>query len=248
MNAKLAKNCALLAVGPVHAHWVRSPLDVREFEPAAKRAFRAARAKNPFLFDGEIFHLLAWHVERGRVRLEGCFVRFRHALASRALPRRALRIHPVGVSGLTILTHRGKKFVVLARRAPHVMTNEGMYECVPAGSIDAASKTASGVISLARTVRTELREELGIRGRAVTRITPFCLVQDLQYRLFDVGCVIEIRMSPDALQRAWQTTAREYTDVRVIPLARAQRWMAAHHAALVPTSAVLLDAYLQLQK
>ena len=108
------------------------------------------------LFNGSLFSIDSV----SPTEITGWLAEYRWFLAQRRDPalRRALCVHPLGVTGVLCCADG----VVLGRRAGSVEMDAGLWELVPSGSVDGSVTGPDGEIDLRGHLLTELKEEIGI--------------------------------------------------------------------------------------
>lgn len=152
----------------------------------------------------------------------GYTAEYRHWIAQRARPElfKDLPLRPVAVSGLL----ECKDGVVLGRRAASMTQDAGLLELVPSGGIDISKinddihQQSNVNVDFLSQILTELHEEIGIKSGFVSRVKPFCLVEDTKSRVLDIGIAIESPLSYDEILTIHRNTAtKEYDKLRLVP-------------------------------
>jgi hypothetical protein len=188
------------------------------------------------LFNGKIFSAVEFTPDI----ILGRIVEYRHLIAQRAKPElfEVLNIRPVAVSGLFQCANG----VVFGRRSGMTTQDAGLWELCPSGGLD-TSKTAAGCkMDYCAQILTELQEEIGISPDVVTDIRPFCLVDDLDSHVIDIGIALTSSLSADeviAIHRAAAT--KEYDKLFIVPHDEVAQFLEYKRGQLVVVSAALLD-------
>lgn len=160
--------------------------------------------ENSHLFNGLIYHF-----ERiSQQVVYGQFVEYKYFYACTTDPelQTQLKLFPLGITGIT---RCGGK-TLIGKRSTSVTLFQGMFEFVPAGSID-PQVIVNNEVDLNRQFVIELEEETGISDSFVDSITPYLLVRDNQKKLVDI--VARIELSERALDYTWGNSS-EYSEIR----------------------------------
>lgn len=163
-----------------------------------------ARTANPRLHDGSLFDMTA-HTEG---HIEGRLVAYRHWMALRADPslRATYTIAPLAVTGVTWV----EGTLLLGRRARHTTQDAGLWELVPAGTLDHAGP--EGRVDPQAVLLAELAEELGVTATAVEAIeAPLALVEDEAPGVWDLVLPLRLGIEFDALEAAFATRPTDET-------------------------------------
>ena len=195
-----------------------------------------ARAHRPGLADGRIFS-----VERfSAARIAGRFVPYRRLMAQRAKPAlfAALGVRPLAVSGVLACSDG----IVFGRRAADVTDDAGSWELVPSGGVPPECADAAGRVDLARQIRSELVEEIGLESTEVTASEILCAVEDDQSRVIDVGFALASPLSAAEVRARYvRRASREYAELAIVAKADVSAFAAEHKRNLIAVSRVLLD-------
>jgi HAD superfamily hydrolase (TIGR01509 family) len=224
-----------LAHGEVQAEQVAQEAVAELDAVSVQRAWEAAVAQRPGLFDGLCTHVSAVTTESPR-RLTLQPVRYRHILAQRCAGR-DLGLRSLAVSAL-VVDQRGR--VLVGQRNAIVTDYANAWETVPSGGVDA--RQGAGPVDLEGQVWAELAEETGLRPPAPTdtiptqtspsasptALVPMGLLDDHAH--FVVDAAFALRVPTSAVQ------ASEHHELR---------WLTASEAEalpLIPTARLLLMA------
>jgi hypothetical protein len=197
------------------------------------------RRRGTSIFNGNIFSA----VEASSRRIIGRVVEYRHLIAQMARPELydALQVRPVAVSGLFECADG----IVFGRRSDTMMQDAGLWELVPSGGLDTSNR-APGEVDYRAQLLTELDEEIGIGSDAISSLTPFCLVEDLDSHVLDIGIAMVSPLSADAMLRIHrEAKSNEYEELRVVPVADMAKFIRGEAAQLVGVSAALIDQFLK---
>lgn len=178
--------------------------------------------------------------------IHGYIVEYRHLIAQRAKPAlfKDLQVRPVAVSGLFECADG----IVFGRRAESMTQDAGLWELVPSGGID-TSKIHDALHSTVKIdflpqILTELHQEIGIKSSFVSSVNPFCLVDDTDSHVLDIGISIESPLSADKVLRAHHVNAtKEYDELRIVSHADVSDFIKHEALRLVKVSAELLQTY-----
>lgn len=186
-----------------------------------RASWQTAQSENPRLFDGPILAVRSVDVASGHViaRLD----RFAHVVCQpggRSVPTTIL-----SVTGVVEAGDHDSPRMLLARRGAQTRSYPGMWEFAPAGGLEASASPASlDLEGVMRTLRTELREEVGV-------VSPLCdaraigLVFDPRARSLDVIVRARIEGEPPPLRTGGEH-AWECADARWIDAAELDRMLA----------------------
>jgi hypothetical protein len=195
------------------------------------------RRRGTSIFNGSIFSA----VEIVPLRISGRAVEYRHWVAQKARPELfdVLDVRPVAVSGLLECAEG----IVFGRRGAAVTQDAGSWELVPSGGLDARNRVP-GEVDYCGHCMTELREEIGIDSNAVVSVKPFCLVEDLDSHVLDIGVAMESPLDADTVLRIHRAAvSKEYDELRVVPRAALAEFGRSEAAQLVRVSAALLGRF-----
>lgn len=199
--------------------------------------WEATTAERPQLYDGMLFDMTA--CTPGHI--EGRFVRYRDWMALRADPalRAVYGITPLAVTGVT----RVEGEILLGRRAAHTTQDAGLWELVPAGSIDRGGE--DGVVDPHVVLLAELHEELGIERDAVHAIgAPLALAEDAGPGVWDLVLPLELGIGKEEVARAFEARSTdETTELRYVADASVPDLLSGAEAdRLAPVSRCVLAA------
>jgi len=190
------------------------------------------------LFNGHTFSAVV--VEPARIA--GHRIEYRRLIAQRLCPElfESLRVRPVGVSGLLQCADG----IVFGRRARTGVQHPGLWELAPSGGIDTDS-VQPGLIDVRRQVLTELTEEVGLKQDQVGVPAPFCLVEDEELRVLDIGFALTApALTAGAILALHQASgSREYGELAVVPRGGLQHFFEQIGEQLMPVSRMLLSLY-----
>jgi hypothetical protein len=124
-----------------------------------------------------------------------------------------LRVRPLAVSGL--LTCKGG--VVFGRRAADVAFDPGCWELAPSGGVAPESANAAGRIDLARQIKIELEEEVGLAAAEVAEPEILCAIEDDETRVVDIGIALASPLvGAEVRSRHARRSNREYAELAVV--------------------------------
>lgn len=170
-------------------------------------------------------------------------VEYRHLIAQRIRPvlYEVLRVRPVAVSGLFECADG----VVFGKRGGTLTQDSGLWELVPSGGLGPDEVVLGGEIDYRSQIMTELYEEIGIDADAVSSVSPFCLVDDLDSHVLDIGIAMHSALSSDAVLRMHgATVSHEYEALQIVPLASVKEFAQDKSGQLVSVSAKLIEHFL----
>jgi hypothetical protein len=188
------------------------------------------------LFNGRIFSVTS--LEASLIR--GHFVDYRLYIAQNLRPELfdRLEVRPLGVSALT----HSPDGVILGLRNFATTQNPGLWELAPSGGIDPGCCGADGTIDIKAHILGELGEELGLGSDQVDDPVPFCLLEDEQSRVLDIGVALSTGLSKEAIVECHRAKATdEYLQVSVVQPVDIEPFLARSEAGLAPESRLLLE-------
>ncbi|CAJ1430795.1 unnamed protein product [Effrenium voratum] len=170
-------------------------------EQEAEKHWQALRQEQPQLFDGEVWCLSSFSVQKDpipRLRLEMQETSFKYVLythlttagQSMDASRRS------GACGLMALTETTEGLLVFGQRSRHVGAFPGYFHCVPAGNVD--------VPDLLQIAQKELLEEMAVAWEEVASCSIFALMDTGAEQGHKYEFVLSMRLSlpaPEVLRR-----------------------------------------------
>ena len=190
------------------------------------------------LFDGRVLSVIEVSPQLIVVRE----VRYRYVMAQRMRPElfAALQVRPLAVSGLFQCTDG----IVFGRRSRTMTQDAGHWELVPSGAIDADRASQGGGVDYRKQILIELQEEVGLPAESIFSLTPFCLIDDHESRVLDIGIAIGSNRNAGAIQRDHRLRAtKEYDELQIVPLGDIGSFVERKRASLSSLSALLLRQF-----
>jgi hypothetical protein len=194
-----------------------------------------SRRREP-IFNGKI--LSAMEVEPEWI--VGGIVEYRHLIAQRAKPElfHELNVRPVAVSGLL----ECEAGILFGRRAKSVTEAAGLWELCPSGGLDVSEAVAGSDVDYRAQILIELREEIGVSADAVSKASPFCLVEDPDTHVIDVGIALTLSMSPNEIIAIHRNLAtKEYEELTIVPRKDLTDFIAKNYECITKVSAALIE-------
>lgn len=189
----------------------------------------------PWLYDGALFDMVA----AAPTHIEGRFVRYRDWWALRAdeTLRASYGVTPLAVTGVT----RVAEGILLGRRSAQTTQDAGLWELVPAGSIDRGLE--DGTVDPRPVLLAELHEELGIPEEAVDAIdTPQWLAEDEEPGVFDLVMGVTLRVAMGEVERLFgERPTDETAALRCVAHADVGALLGSESEALAPVSRAVLE-------
>jgi hypothetical protein len=232
-------------------------LKVREFLPSSTVISVAGKVKLPDSIERQVEELwqkeqkrrglsvfngrLLSAIESSSQRIVGRVVEYRLLIAQRARPElyEVLQVRPVAVSGLLECPDG----IVFGRRAVTVTQDAGLWELVPSGGLD-ATKFVAGEINYCAQILGELQEEVGIGSESVSSVSPFCLIEDLESHVLDIGIAMMSPLTAAALVRHQRSAGSgEYEELRVVQRADLAEFMCRQASRLGRVTSALMGAF-----
>ncbi len=190
--------------------------------------------------DGVIFHMVDWKMHGVHVDVQVCPLKYRHFLYNRDHPESDLRLHVIGISGITIRDESNSREVLLGQRSRQVTQYSGAWELVPSGSIDATTLIGRK-IDIEAMICQELEEETGYKCDS-RQVSPFALLLDMEENIVDIGCELQLLDKKTSCDKVVVSPTGEYTTLQWVTCDEA--YMRLKNASkVVPTSRGLLEAW-----
>ncbi len=178
-------------------------------EAAVERHWQAARARDPSLFNGEVFSADA--IGAG---MTGHWTEFRRVVAQMREPAlfAALGVRPVAVGGVLV----GDGFVLLGQRPDGAVYQPGEWQLPPAGSLDPGAARADGTLDWRGQFLRELGEELGLPAESVAGLAVLGAVEHAGSHVCDIGVAARLRVDEAAVRAAHAGANGEYGELAFI--------------------------------
>lgn len=177
------------------------------------------RKQNPRLFNGEIFRFLSFD----GACLKGDFVSYKEYVAGLE------PIVPVAVNGVI----EAEGAILMGRRALHLHSSPGLWETVPAGTIDPEG------LDIFKQIKVELFEETDLKEEEIVRLAPFAIVQDKIDQTWEICFSIEVKK-----RRAVSSPEGEYIELKWVRREDLLSFMEKERRAIIPFNRYLLASLL----
>lgn len=204
-------------------------------EAAVERIWAAACAARPALFNGRVFAAL----EIAPTRITGFWTDYKHASAQIREPSlfAALGLRALAVNGVV----EGPDGIVFGRRDPAAIYQAGMWQCPPAGSVEA--RAGEDAVDLEAQLLAELAEELGMPADAVSGFRPLAALEHPGSHVVDVGIALRTEWDGACIARAHAATGNtEYERLAFVKRAGLAAQLAAWGEDVVPPARVFTAA------
>ncbi len=241
----------IIHTGPITIHVTGSEAFTRRIAPhnaEIEAAWTEAVAESSGrIFNGSMLNYSSHEITDGAAAVTCHFAGYKHLIAQLRRPALDLGIRPVGTSGIIVVTDSaGREHLVFARRSMSTSIFQGMYELVPAGTVDDSALTPDGTIDFHSKLLEELSEELGILPPAAAiTVTDYAFILDTANGVFDACCRIDISGHLDLIA-SMLAVSGEYDRPEIIPADQAAAFVDRHRSEMVATSAALTDLYVSL--
>ena len=206
-----------------------------EIEAAVERIWAEARAARPALFDGRVFSAR----EVTAARISGFWTDYRHAFAQMRKPSlfATLGIRALAVNGVV----EGPDGIVFGRRDASAVYQPGLWQCPPAGSVEA--RAGDDTVDLRDQLLAELEEELGMPADAVRGFRPLAAVDHPGSHVIDVGIALATGWDQQRIAAAHRATGNtEYERLAFVPRPRLASQLEAWGDGVVPPARVFVAA------
>lgn len=193
------------------------------------------------IFNGQIMSANTVSIKE----IHGYIAEYRYLIAQRAKPElfEELQIRPVAISGLFECADG----FVFGRRAKSVTQDAGLWELVPSGGIDTSminNKNSNAKIDYIKQILTELRQEIGITSDFVSNIRSFCLVEDTNSHVLDIGIAMQSPLSgPQILEYHKNNATKEYDKLYISPTNEINNFIQCKNSQLIEVSKNLIQLY-----
>ncbi len=190
---------------------VRSrPMLPAEVDAAVERHWQAACARDPTLFNGDVFSADAI----GADGIAGHWTEFRRAVAQMREPAlfAALGVRPTAVGGVLV----GDGFVVLGRRPDNAVYQPGEWQLPPAGSLDPGAARTDGTLDWRGQFLRELREELGLPATSVAELRVLGVVEHDGSHVCDIGIMARLGVDAATVRAAHAGGNGEYGELALV--------------------------------
>ena len=171
------------------------------------------------------------------------FVDYKYIIADRNESSIGLRLKQIGTSGLILVNDRKNKYALFAKRSKNNTEYADYFELVPSGNLDYFSKQNNKNLDYKSKLLEELEEEIGIDRNQVKKIFEICVINDKINSVYDICCVIKLRVNKFTAMKNIRKTA-EYTTPKFIKIKDIPEFIAKHNKNIVPTTLGLLEYYL----
>lgn len=198
--------------------------------------------KNPKIFNGQVLVFINQNKNINDIIIDVGFTEYKNVLASRKIPE--LNIKPVGVSAITIIDDLGEKFVLFSTRSKNNTEYPGFIELVPSGHIDKSALQKNNSIDYTQKIKEEFFEETGCNQSCINKVHSLCLIYEMNNRIYDVGCVIELNSSRANLIDSF-ASVKEYETPEFIRIEELTGFINKNREKLVPTSLGILECFME---
>lgn len=131
--------------------------------------------------------------------------------------------------------------LVFGRRANSVTQDAGCWELCPSGGLDVSQVAVGADVDYRAQLMVELAEETGLTAEAVTTVAPFCLVEDMESHVIDVGISLGTPLSVEEMMARHRRANGEYAEIAVVARADLGDFLARHGGHVARASAALVE-------
>jgi hypothetical protein len=170
----------------------------------------------------------------------GEFVEYRLLIAQRIKPElyEFLRIRPLAVSGLL----HSSSGIVFGQRHASMTQDSGLWELVPSGGISLSCKDRTYNIDINQQLLREIYEEINLAPSSILTTSPFCLVEDTETHVIDIGNEIVTSLDGNTIIQTHHLSSRaEYTNLKIICIADIPKFISQKKENIVGVSKILLQ-------
>jgi hypothetical protein len=216
---------------------------VQDKKNEVDKIWQNERKKNRRIFNDYVLALHKINKQKNQTIVEVKFVPYKLIIADRIDPTLNLKLHQVGVSGLTLI--KNKQNLILFSKRMNTTEYPGYLELVPSGNLDIKTKTKDSVLDYKSKLVQELREETHITN-TVKKIQGFCFVKDRINNVYDVCCLIEIAGNHKNILENFKSS--EYDKPIFIPVSWLKQFVNENKKLIIPTSLAILECFVKLNK
>lgn len=200
-----------------------------------EEAWLKQKKTNPDLYDGVLYHVSSHHIQNKQLTITCQRTSYKVYVAQKCGNIRNL-LTPLSVSSIVTDPHQ---YVLLGRRSQSVFLYPQYWECVCSGTVD-ETDLRENTVDIQHAITKELFEETNIPQNAVQACTPFCLIQDVEAGLMDVGVHIEVTEFLNEVT----SPSQEYDAFVKLPVDELQLYLKKEEK-VVSTTVDLLQTYKQ---
>jgi len=195
------------------------------------------------LFNDKVLSFVDISHEGDEILVRGKYVDYKTILADRIDPNLGLDIYQIGVSGLIVFNDMETKYILFSTRDSGITEYPGYLELVPSGNIDKQVLRENGIIDYKSKICQEFTEETGLSSNCIKSLKSFCFVKDLQNRVYDVCCLIEINEKINSIKESFNKVS-EYHKPEFVIISELPDFIKKNTDRIVPTSLAILECFI----
>lgn len=206
-----------------------------EIQKTVDAIWEDAKKSQAWLFNGLFLSYLKFE----KNILYGEFVEYKYFFARTVHPslQQEIEVYPIGVMGVT----KWKDKLLIGKRTNTVTLYKGLYENVPAGSLD-PQVVENGAINLKKQYLLELDEEAGIGSEKVQNVRPLYLIHDNNDFLVEIIAEIELF---ESVSNETNLSTKEYSLLNWIDRSDILLHLRQHENEYVPIVHHIFDLYFE---
>ena len=195
------------------------------------------------LINSKVLSLKSIRQNKKQISITANFVDYKYIITDRIEPSIGLRLEQIGTSGLILINDRKNKYTLFAKRSKNNTEYPSCFELVPSGNLDYFSKQNNKNLDYKSKLLEELEEEIGIDKNQVKEIFEICVIKDKINSVYDVCCIIKLRINKFTAVKSIRKTA-EYTTPKFVKIKDIPEFITRYNKKIVPTTLGLLEYYL----
>jgi len=197
------------------------------------------------LINNKVLNFSKIFQNNNRTIVEGSYVDYRAIVADKRDSKLNLNIHPIGISGMTIIKENNNLNVLLAKRSSSVTDYPGFIELVPSGHIDESVLEADGKINYKLKLIEEFEEETGLNRSSINKISTLGFVLDKINQVYDVCCLLQLNTSSKSSISSFEKVS-EYKLPQLVNVKDLKKFSKNNSDKIVPTSKAIIECYFHL--
>jgi hypothetical protein len=191
-------------------------------------------------FDGHIFSLEKVSPDT----ISGRYAGYRYFVAQERRPDlfSQLRVQPLAVTGIL----QNSEGVFFGYRNSAVAVQPDCWELVPSGGVDRSALRPDGGLDPAQQILTELREEVGLLGEAVTPPKALFFTEDPVHHIFELIWELKTDLSREMVLRAHARLREpEHPKIWFVPWGDLEGFLGQKREIVLPATKDLIEHLLK---
>ena len=135
-----------------------------------------------------------------------------------------------------------ESFSIALARSDYIFTTGGLGPTQDDLTREAIAVSLGEKTTVSSKLLEELEEEIGIDKNQVKEIFEICVIKDKINSVYDICCIIKLRVSKSTAMKNIRKTA-EYTTPKFVKIKDIPEFITRHNKNIVPTTLGLLEYY-----